>query len=652
MSAITAVVALDRQRPVSDETQRISQALSLYGPDRDGDWSSAGIGLGWNARFRLPEDPVDRQPRRGDSGVRLVADVRLDNRDELAPDLSLDPANGRLPDSAIVLAAWERWGEDCVLHLEGAFAIAIWDARERRLFCARDPLGERPLFYFQGQNLIAFASMPRGLLALPEVPTRINETAVADKLLLLPDLNEDYYYEGVQRLLPGQSITVRDGQLSKRRYWQPDIEKRITLAKDSDYVEACRELLYKSTRAKLRVAGDGNIASTISGGLDSTTITIIASDITHQQGKPLVAITGAPPKGFDGPVPGQRFGDESDHAAAVAATLPNVEHIIRRSQPQRRYQVDRMEERHALSSAIAWGLRAGPSEAEAPQPGDSLKDRGVKVVLTGGLGNMTVSHAGDEVLPGLLMSGQWRTLAHELRASARRPEVGLARGLYRTVMPVMPRSLWRLLHNRMRGRPVLNYDSYTPINTETYDADAAAERARRYDFDLEYNPWKDSRAMRATTILRIDHGTSRQAGDAQGGIPRMDPFYDRRLIEFCLAIPENQYFRHGISRWLIRRLMHGRMPKKVLYEHRRGWQDANWYEAFTAQRDELRAELVKIQDNATARRLIDIPALIQLMDDLPSADWADDKVLDDYQCKVLRGIEVGRFIADFERANR
>ena len=145
-------------------------AQALYGPLGRFAWNDGGkVALGGNLMHLLPEDEFDRQPLwTPDRSACLVADVRLDNRPELARELGLAGPE-RMADSEVLLAAWVRWGEACLEHLLGAFAFAVWMPARQELFAARDHVGERPLFYYRGEEFFALASMPKGLLALPGV---------------------------------------------------------------------------------------------------------------------------------------------------------------------------------------------------------------------------------------------------------------------------------------------------------------------------------------------------------------------------------------------------------------------------------------------------------------------------------------------------
>ena len=137
------------------------QALSMYGTDDCAQFTGPSVAMGRCLLRLLPEDSFDRQPLSAGAVTSLVADVRLDNREELGAKLGLSREEAIvMADSDVLLAAWQHWREQCVDHLSGAFSFAVWNEQEQHLFLARDHTGERPLFYASTANCFAFASMP------------------------------------------------------------------------------------------------------------------------------------------------------------------------------------------------------------------------------------------------------------------------------------------------------------------------------------------------------------------------------------------------------------------------------------------------------------------------------------------------------------
>jgi asparagine synthase (glutamine-hydrolysing) len=279
--------------------------------------------------FRLlPEDIYDCQPLHSrDSRLTIVADARLDNRDDLIVQLRLpSPQARQLCDAEILLECLDRWGEGAVTKLAGDFAFALWDAPAQRLLLARDFVGQRPLHYHRSRGFFAFSSMPKGLHALPEVPYGPDEQSVAEHLVLMPQRGSRSFFKGIARVEPAHIVTVRREGISSRRYWQPQGPPGTRL-RSREYVEGLRHHIDQATQSRLR-GTNGIVGSHLSAGLDSGAVTATAARLLAPHAGKVIAFTAAPRCGYDGPTLNRYFSDESPLAATTAAMYPNVEHVV------------------------------------------------------------------------------------------------------------------------------------------------------------------------------------------------------------------------------------------------------------------------------------------------------------------------------------
>ena len=371
---------------------------------------TVAVALGRRLMRVLPEDAFDRQPLIGGEGrYVLVADIRLDNRDELTEALRIPAPQARnLCDAAILLAAIERWDESCLERIVGDYAFAVWDGARRRLLLARDPLGQRPLHYHRGNKFFAFASMPKGLHALPEIPYAPDEERIAELLVLMPETGTKSFFAGIERVEPGHVVAVTANGLATRRHWQPS-RRRIALRRPEDYSEALRELLDQAVSCRLR--GTGDVGAYLSGGLDSGAVAATAARLLAPSGRRLIAFTGVPREGYDGPAPRNRIIDEGPHAAATAALYPNIEHVLVRNEG--RSPLEDLDRNFFLSNGP---LSVSAAAGWANSMNNAMRKRNVRVILSGSCGNMGLSYDGMELLPELFRSGRWLRLWREARA--------------------------------------------------------------------------------------------------------------------------------------------------------------------------------------------------------------------------------------------
>ena len=189
-------------------------------------------------------------------------------------------------DRALIAKAYRRWGADCPRHLLGDYAFAVWDAAKRTLFCARDHAGVRPFYYAETRRGFVFASAIEAVLAGPDVGHELDEFTVGMWLMrrdaALPATST--LFQAVRRLPPGHGLVVTNGAVRLQRYWRPEDVPRAAPASDDDYAE---EFLALYSRAvKDRLCGPGRIGVHLSGGLDSSSVAVLAARELRRQGRP------------------------------------------------------------------------------------------------------------------------------------------------------------------------------------------------------------------------------------------------------------------------------------------------------------------------------------------------------------------------------
>jgi asparagine synthase (glutamine-hydrolysing) len=415
MSALAGIWRFDGKPQPDADCARMLAAQRIYGPHDSRRWCDGRLGMGRQLFRTLPEDIYDRQPlQTRDGRLTLVADVRLDNREDLAAELDLPLAGIRqLCDAAILLESLDRWGEGALTRLVGDFAFALWNAPAQKLLLVRDFIGQRPLHYHRNGEFFAFASMAKGLHALAEIPYGPDEQMVAEFLIRMPQRGPRSFFKGIARLEPGHIVTVTRDGISSSRYWHPQRPGGRRL-RSSNYIEGVRYHLDRATESRLRGA-NGAVGSHLSGGFDSSAVTATAARLLAPRGGSVVAFTAAPRAGYDGPSLKGCFPDEGPLAAATAGMYPNIEHVLIRG--DRNSPIENLDrafylyERPRLNLCNLVWLSAINQAA---------RERNLAVMLIGMMGNLTVSWEGLELLPELLLAGRFKKLWRE---SARLIEV-------------------------------------------------------------------------------------------------------------------------------------------------------------------------------------------------------------------------------------
>jgi asparagine synthase (glutamine-hydrolysing) len=617
------------------------KAQSVYAPDPSVLRTDGAAAIGRRLFRLLPEDGYDRGPVVS-GGRMLVADVRLDNRGGLGAALGIGAGEGaKLSDAALLMRALDRWDLDAFDRLVGDFAFALWDGPGGRLVLARDFLGGRPLHYHRGASFFAFASMPKGLHALPEIPVAPNRQVAADLLALIPEADSETFFEGIERVRPGHVLTVTRDGVSERKYWDPVI-RPLKLKSAGEYHEALREQLDRAVAARLRGA-DGHVGSHLSGGLDSSAVAATAARLLAPEDGRVTAFTSIPRPGYRGGLR-HAFSDEGPLAAAVAALYPNMEHV--RISAGHVSPLESLDRNYFLYDRPMLNLcNATWSNAIL----DSARERRLKVMLCGQMGNMSFSYDGMQLLPELLAGGRLIRLARQivmLRASGTRTGTIAAQ----TIGPFLPKSVWRAI-GRARGKASTMSD-YSAIRAAAAADLAVAERAAARGLDLDYRPRRDPVGTRLWVMDRVDHGNYSKGILGGWGVDQRDPSADRRLVEFCLSVPAEQFLAGGVPRALAREAFADRLPQSLLREKRKGYQGADWHEGLTAARSELGAEIERLAAVPVAEDTLDTGKMASFVDNWPEGGWHDDLTTGRYRLALLRGVSVGHFLRKAAGSNQ
>lgn len=597
---------------------------------------AGALSLGRRLHPLLPEDAFDRGVlNRGPHW--LVADVRLDNRGELARALNIGATEARrLADSALLFECLLKWGEDALPRLTGEFALAFWNDEQEELLLARDIFGKRPLYFHRTPQFLAFASMPSGLHALPEIPREFDSGFVAESLALLPWEGSKSWFRDVERVEPANLLRVTRASLSSSCYWSPSRADRV--ASPAEYEQGLRAVLDEAVRAQLRGAGDA-VGSHLSSGLDSSTVTATAAR-EFPPGK-VVAFTAVPRSGFDGPVPKGTFADESPLAARTAGLYSNIEHVLVDTSADPLIEpLDR--EHYFQQQPIVNICNARWSRAI----NRLAHERGLKVVLTGAAGNMSITYGGLEWISHLLDRGRLIEAARLFGQLVRNgtPWTTIAAQI---AGPLLPLPLWRIAL-RLRGR-VAGIGEVGAVNSRLL---AELERkARECRMDLAFRPSRKPNERRMWALAREDGGNYFKGVLAQWGVSLRDPTADKRVVEYCLSVPSSELVRGGMARSLAKRAFADRLPNAVIGEPRRGHQSADWYEAVGRELPQLRDEIAAFARCDGMQDSLDLGWLDGTASSWPSKDWARGENEMRYRWGLLRAVSAGHFMRKVAGSN-
>ena len=338
-------------------------------------------------------------------GTAIVFDGRLDNRDHIAACLRLNRVVALRGDAALVLAAYEAWGEDCASRLLGDFAFAVWDGRGRTVFCARDVMGVKPFYYHAAAANFAFASELRQVLASGLLAAEPNEGMVAEYLSASIQSQDETLYRGIMRLPAAHTMTVSETGITLRRYWQLDPAANVVCANDEEYAERFAELFREAVSCRLK---GGPPVFFLSGGLDSSSV-VAAASVIGARGRIVLDGLSRPAVTRRKPIHRGRRG------------------IIRRGVVSGGIAADRSG-RHRGNIARRLTVGDLPCDPIGESLLASMRARGARVAITG--------HGGDHAFAGsiyhyadLLRERDYAGFARQLWADATTPDNGWSSGI-------------------------------------------------------------------------------------------------------------------------------------------------------------------------------------------------------------------------------
>jgi asparagine synthase (glutamine-hydrolysing) len=554
MSGIAGVVRFDGQPVTQGSLEAMLVPMRRRGPDRQNVHAAGNAGFGQALLATTPEAQAERQPWvHPTSRCLVVSDSRLDNRPELVAELGLAGPADAIGDGELLHAAWQRWGEGCADRLRGDFAFAVWDPRAQALFCARDIMGVRPFcFHHVPGKLFAFASDTDALLALPDVPRRINEGRIADALM--GDLEgidrTSTFYLDAERLPPARTLQVDASGARQAEYWNPLMHRPADLPDtEAGWIEAVRRTLEDAVRRRLR--GSGRVGSMVSGGLDSSSVAALAQGMLPA-GERLPTFSAI---NSEGPC------IETECVRAMVRALDFDAHLIDLKAIETvaqavHDQLDQMVEpfdgtMSLLSAVYAVCGQAGVRSVMDGMPADNL---------------YTV---GDHYR-GLARARRWRLLWNEALAAQRSERVAVPRlrALQSFLGAVVPAALrrpwdaWRdwQLYRHMFGKSLITREFESKVGLR--------DRFRQYRADMVQTRLGDRSGTPQTvmTAAYITGGIERYNRIASyHGVEPRPVFLDRQVIELHAWLPLELRLRQGWHKWVLRQAMDRTLPRAVAW---------------------------------------------------------------------------------------
>lgn len=552
MAGVAGIYCADGRLADVAELKRMAAAVEHRGPDGITYWNSGPVAFAHLQFCTTPESIEERQPLVSPSGEAcLVWNGRLDNREEL---LDVFAAQGaRLvdhTDPGLVLSAYLLWGTECVQRLIGDFAFAIWDARLRQLWCARDYVGVRPFYYFWDGKTFLFGPEVSALLAHPLVSLKINEGMVGEYLMSAFTSREETLYSDIQRLPSASTLTIdASGKLRIAAWWNPELGL-LEYRTDEEYADHFLHLMEQSILSKIRCSVPWCIP--LSGGLDSSTISVTAQALLNRSGSGAQQVSTVSIAS-----PGKAW-DESEYILEIA----------RFAGLRTEFFPPLHTDQEFFGQQTDWSkdFPGYPNGAPMLLPMFQGATRhGIRIFLTGAGGNQWLDGLSLEVAD--LTASLFRAGAVRESLRLAKDDWNIERGnrnwasfLFRTILLATLPNKALLFRRKVKLERQSIFSREFLRRTHLADRVFAPPQKSRHRF-VSHN--QEDIFLNAICAAQAQIHELNDRESAYNGVEQRYPFFDRRVAEFCLRLPREQRQRGRVWKWVLTDAMRGRLPERV-----------------------------------------------------------------------------------------
>lgn len=595
MSAIWGAIDLNGN-PINEREKHILRdAFQKCIIDRYEEISSENVYMGCGIQYFVPEAREEKLPYERNT-IFYTADVVLDNRKELCEKLGLSwQENKHIPDGELLYRVYERFGKSCLDDLLGLYTFVWYDKKAGKIEMIADVAGNRCVYYRMIDGIFYFSSLLEPLVQLLD-KSKVNDRWLTDFLamdhLIMVNETEETPIHDVYRIAPAQYISITKEQLDKEIYWNP-FEKKLyqNLRTDEEYKKCFCELWSETVKDAMRT--DAETAIMLSGGLDSTAVAAVAAPYLKEKGKTLYSYTSVPMQGYEYNKKGYDIDDESEDVRKTAEYYGNIDTEF----------ID-------LDGKTPWELM-GEEFKTLEIPYKSIQNslwlvesmrraykKNARIILSGSYGNTTISYTDLNVYMNTLYNKKkYRSLLKEVKAFSANMGFSSKYALQQ-ITNVNHQKYEENIH--IYRNSYVNRQMAEKLGTKQRLEDSSKELfANARNFDVYKRVMVNFHALRQIGELVTKHTLAT-------GVLLRDPTKDKRIIEFCLSIPMEQFCKGGVDRRLVKEYLKEMMPQHVIRFDKQGKQSADLKYRFCINNwEKIRQEWIQTYQKYANSRLVD-----------------------------------------------
>ncbi|WP_318618548.1 lasso peptide isopeptide bond-forming cyclase [Priestia megaterium] len=644
MSVIAGIYHSNNEPVPLEYCKGIMKVLKHYPADDIQIWHKENVFLGCHAQWITPESIREQLPYYDyDRQLTITADAIIDNRDELFEQLQVERSQRKtMPDSHLILLAYQKWEEETPKYLVGDFTFMIWDEKRKKFFGARDFSGARTLYFYHSQQHFAFCTITQPLFKLPYITNQLNEQWLAEFLAIPWNFEsvdtDSTVYKDIQQIPPSHSISVYDGKVRLSRYSTLKAGQRLKLKTNEEYEEAFRDVFQSAVTARLRT--HHQVGAHLSGGLDSGSVASFAANSLKRENKQLHTFSYIPVKHFVDWTPKSRVANEKPLIESTVQYVGNINdryYDFEGRSPLTEVDdwLDVLEMPYKFFENTFW-LKGIYEEAHK---------QGVRVLLNGQRGNWTVSW-GHAIDYQAMLLKKLKLIRFYREVDLYSKNLGVKRS---RVFSAVRKKAFPLLNQSAFSRN----DSQFPlmINSEFAKKWNVFEKLKQHGIDLTGNSITNAYEVKKKQFEQLYYwnitGTYGSKLSLRYSVWDRDPTNDLRVIQFCLSVPEEQYVQDGIARSLIRRSTKNLLPDNIrLNQRTRGVQGADGIHRMIPSWGNFMKELQQLIADPNVTEFLNLKSIreaIEKLGDKPRPEHVYDL---DFRL-LMRSLIFYRFIKNF-----
>lgn len=593
MSAIWGAVNLAGNAIGEEEKKCMKAAFAHCRIDRYEEVCDNHIYLGCGIQHFVPQARQEQLPYTKD-GIFYTADVVLDNRKELCGKLGIADEADSIPDGELLFQMYRRYGRECLNDLLGAYAFVWYDQNRNTLEIAADAVGNRLVYYRKRGDTVYFSSLIEPLrLVAPDV--ELNDRWMLDFLamdyLSMHSETQENPLQDIYRTAPAQYIRITAKDITKQIYWQPFADFKVYKYRtDEQYRKEFRQLWTQAVKEVMR--SDDKTAIMLSGGLDSTAVAAIAAPYLKEQGKKLYSFTSVPMEGYSYDNTGWYMENEKEDVEKTAQFYGNIEPAYLDLEGRTPWKLIDEEE-----TVLEIPFKSIQNCLWLTQGMEQAYQKGARLMLTGSYGNTSVSFSDlDVYMNTLFRQHRYARLVKEVRAFS--ANMGFSARY----------ALWEIIKNNLTGyrRQSSPYGS-SYVNEALAEQKGCGKRLEKMN-EENFHAVRDYEKYRH---LLVHFLALRQIGESYmkmslaTGVLERDPTRDKRIIEFCIHLPIEQFSRDGMDRRLVKVYLKDIMPPHVFHFHKRGKQSADLVYRMGREWETIRKEWIRLYEEYGHSRYVD-----------------------------------------------